>query len=101
MQHVMEIAKFRVTAAFDHASVLERAASIEPWLRKQPGFVRRSLVGPDDEGTWTDLVHWESKASALSAAEAIGKAPELGGFMEMIDGDSVSMQHLAIANTIE
>ena len=101
MQHVMEIAKFRVGSGFDHASVLRRAASIEPWLRAQPGFVRRALVGPDDGGVWTDLVQWESKESALSAAEAIGKAPELAGFMEMIDPESVSMQHLAIANTIE
>lgn len=101
MNEVMEIARFAVADGTQHAEVTTRAHAIDGWLGEQPGFLSRSLVGPDAEGKWTDLVRWRSKEDALRAASAMGDVPELAPFMQMIDPESVEMQHLPVVARLE
>ena len=101
MNHIMEIARFAVVDGVGSDTVRDRARIIEGWLGRQTGFVRRSLVGPDADGRWTDLVEWRCRDDAMAAAAAIGQEPELEPFMAIIDPASVEMRHLPVVATLE
>lgn len=101
MNHIMEIARFAVVDGIESEAVPARARTIDGWLGRQSGFIRRSLVGPDAQGRWTDLVEWRSHDEAMAAAAAIGQEPELKPFMEIIDPQSVEMRHVPIVATLE
>ena len=101
MNHIMEIARFSVVDGVESDTVPDRARIIDGWLGRQTGFVRRTLVGPDDEGRWTDLVEWRSRDDAMAAAAAIGQDPELEPFMAIIDSASVEMRHIPVVATLE
>lgn len=92
----LEIVSFALASGHDAASLTARAKAIMPWLEKQPGFVARTLVGPDEGGRYLDIVRWQSLTEAQQAAEKAMAEPAFGPFMEAIDGASVRMQHLPI-----
>ncbi|MCG5055364.1 MAG: hypothetical protein KA712_20560 [Myxococcales bacterium] len=92
----LEIVSFTLASGHDVASLTARAKGIMPWLEKQPGFVARTLVGPDEGGRYLDIVRWQSLTEAQQAAEKAMAEPAFGAFMEAIDEASVRMQHLPI-----
>lgn len=95
MADVMEIARFGVLEGAD----LTAAEGIAAWLAAQPGFVSRTLVGPDAGGRYTDLVRWRSMDDARAAAAAMPSSPDAGAFMAIVDPSTVEMQHLEVQLT--
>lgn len=93
MHEVMEIARFSVNAGTDVAAA---AASVDTWLARQPGFLGRTLVGPDAGGRYTDLVRWRSAADAHAAMQAFEQDPGACAFMAAIDPATVEMSHLPV-----
>ncbi len=96
MNEVMELARFGVLAGVQTEAVRAHAHDLDSWLRTQPGFVARTLVGPDSEGWFTDIVRWRSQEQALAAAGRIMQEPSLAKFMALIDPARVQMSHAPV-----
>ena len=96
MSDVIELAKFGVRGGVSERAVQERARDLDAWLKQQPGFVGRTLVGPDAEGFFTDIVRWKSKAEAFAAGERVMKEPCAAAFMALIDPARVHMSHAPV-----
>jgi heme-degrading monooxygenase HmoA len=93
VSEVMEIARFRF---IDGADAAPAAAAVAAWLSAQPGFRSRVLVGPDNEGYYTDLVRWQSAGDAHRAMEAMPSSDAAMAFMARIDPASVDMRHAPV-----
>lgn len=89
---VMEVVTFRLLPGVTEAAFLAAARATEAPLRRQPGFLSRSLTLSDD-GHWTDHVLWSSLPEATAAAQAMMAEPAFAPFMAAIDGASVTMRH--------
>jgi hypothetical protein len=94
MSYTVELVTFKIFEDSE-PGFIEANAAVNDWLKRQPGFISRHLARKTDGG-WIDIVLWESKADAKTAADNI--LPELGGSdaMRAIDPASVSMSHAAI-----
>ncbi|MDX8523037.1 antibiotic biosynthesis monooxygenase [Mesorhizobium sp. MSK_1335] len=95
MTETLEIVTFRLKpdAAADFAA---QNGVVTDWLARQPGFLSRHL-GKRDDGSWVDIVRWQSLEQAQAAAQRI--MAEIGGCeaMQAIEPGSVSMSHAALA----
>lgn len=96
MRDVMELARFCVHEGVELETVRAHAGDLDAWLRAQPGFVTRTLVGPDSEGWFTDIVRWRSHEQAHAAGARIMQEPSLAKFMALIDPARVQMSHLPV-----
>lgn len=93
---VMEIARFTVVGEVGAAEVAARMAGATVWLRRQPGFVARTLLAPGPDGRWTDLVRWRSHEDAAAALTASASSPELAAALAVIEPSSVELSRRPI-----
>jgi hypothetical protein len=67
---VLELVSFRLATDIAPEAFVALAEATEPVLCRQPGYVSRKLVHTPD-GLWTDIVEWESLATATEAAKTV------------------------------
>lgn len=80
------------TLEFVHLTVKEGAekefvrlrSEVEQALAGLPGFLDAELVRLDD-GSWLDLVHWDSHAAATAAAEKVMQLAEVAPWLQLIE----------------
>lgn len=89
---VMELVTFKLNAPFTPAAFVQASEQVNLWVRTQHGFQSRTLSCSED-GTWFDVVFWDSAQSAHAAAAKVMTELAQSDFMRMIDGSSVQMQH--------
>ena len=95
---IVEITEFRLVDAVDEETLREASDAIRADLESLPGFVRRELLrGPD--GSWVDLVWWESRDAAESAVDAVMATATFERYFSLIDDDSIRMRHFETAET--
>ncbi len=77
-------------------AILGLSRGLQAWAAQQPGFVSRTLVEAGN-GTWVDIILWESEEEAKRAAENIPQScmaqmePLLDfSTMQMLHGTAVS-----------
>lgn len=89
---VMELVTFKTIANCTPEAFAAASESVSAWVRTQPGFQSRTL-SCDDEGTWFDVVLWDSAEAAQAASTNM--MAELGQceFMALIDPGTIQMQH--------
>jgi len=87
----MELVTFKV---FDDAEpgFIAANARVNDWLKQQPGFVARHLARKSD-GSWVDVVLWESRADAEDAARRMPAEMGESEAMRAIDPATVDMSH--------
>ena len=90
---VTELVLFKLKPGIDQEAVQAAATQMMPWLRQQPGFLRRELSA-SDTGQWVDIVHWTDLGSAQQAATVVMSAPEAHTFMTLLDEEQITMVHL-------
>ncbi|TPL04072.1 MULTISPECIES: hypothetical protein [unclassified Mesorhizobium] len=95
MTETLEIVTFRLKPGTE-ASFVASNGVITDWLARQPGFLSRQL-GRREDGSWVDVVRWQSLEQARAAADRI--MVEIGGSeaVQAIDPASVDMRHAAVA----
>lgn len=91
----IELVTFRLMPGTDRAAFLAKAQATEAVVRRQPGFVAR-MLGEAEDGSWSDIVTWASRAEALAAAERVMADPAFLPFVRMIDGATARMSHSAL-----
>jgi hypothetical protein len=67
----IQIVVCRAREGVAHDSVLRLSDTLQRWVERQPGFVRRRLVSTGDAG-YVDIVEWKDR----DAAEASTKSPD-------------------------
>jgi len=50
---------------------------VESWMRKQPGFIKWE-INSNADGSYTDIVTWESKEAADKATAEMANIPNAG-----------------------
>jgi hypothetical protein len=91
----IELVSFRLKAGTDRDAFLQAAHQTEALIRRQPGFQTRMLT-EDSDGTWREVVTWDSHDTAMKAAETVMSDPEFAPFEAMIDPATVTMSHSAL-----
>lgn len=86
---VHEIVIFGLKPGVDRAAFVAAIPESEAFLRRQEGFISRTILPEVDGARWVDLVLWESAEAAHAAFERFGQ--ELGSclFAQAIDDASV------------
>lgn len=101
MSMVVEWAPFRLAPKVTEAELLRASDALEAdFLTQQSGYLRRDLLRQDD-GTWCDLVYWESAAAAEQAvqhARSSGVCQQYFKLMVGPDGadPGADLRHLAV-----
>ncbi|MBZ9737234.1 antibiotic biosynthesis monooxygenase [Mesorhizobium sp. CA18] len=95
MTETLEIVTFRLKPGAEAGFVASNGV-ITDWLARQPGFLGRHL-GRREDGSWVDVVRWQSMEQAQAAADRI--MPEIGGSeaVQAIEPASVAMNHAMVA----
>lgn len=94
---VVETSQFKTKTGVSDAQLL--AASQEAhdgFLSKCKGFVSRELLKADD-GTWLDIVHFETMEDAQAAMQSFLGQPSTKAFEEAIDPATAQMRHFEVA----
>ncbi|MFH5821466.1 antibiotic biosynthesis monooxygenase family protein [Georgenia sp. AZ-5] len=96
---IVEVSQFRLVPGADEDAFLAAAEETQTgFLATQPGFVGRELLrGPD--GSWLDIVRFESADAAHAAFAAFVGHPSTSAFEAMLDPEAVSMTHWAVARS--
>ncbi|UCI08896.1 antibiotic biosynthesis monooxygenase family protein [Mesorhizobium sp. B1-1-8] len=95
MAETLEIVSFRLKPGTEAGFVASNGV-VADWLARQPGFLSRHL-GERDDGSWVDVVRWQSLEQAQAAAQRI--MTEIGDCeaMRAIQPASVDMGHATVA----
>lgn len=97
--HTIELVTFRLQKG-DTQGFLDANASINDWLKRQPGFVSRHLAERDD-GTYLDIVFWQTHADALAASTKMMEEMAQSEAMTMIDPMGLDMSHGTIRLSVD
>ncbi len=85
---VAEITEFKTLKVISESSFLEASEAMQKnFLSKQKGYQKRSLL--KGEGTWINIVYWDSMENADAAAKYFMVHPDCKKFLAMIDQNSV------------
>lgn len=95
MAETLEIVTFRLKPGTEAGFVAANGVMTD-WLARQPDFLGRHL-GRREDGSWVDVVRWQSMEQARAAAARI--MAEIGGSeaVQAIEPASVEMSHATVA----
>lgn len=99
MSDAIEMVQFQLNPGVSVADFLAANQAIGDWVSRQPGFRYRSLSRQED-GTWIDIVYWDSMATARAAGEAFAKEQGKSSFLAMIDPRSIRMNHSEVMSYV-
>jgi len=98
MTETIELVTFRL-ATGDADSFVAANATVNDWLKKQPGFISRRL-GQKADGSWIDVLLWASDDAAKTAgAKAMTELSDCA-VMSMISPSEDMMAHAPVALAI-
>ncbi|MBI4044965.1 MAG: hypothetical protein HY392_04620 [Candidatus Diapherotrites archaeon] len=94
---IVEIAQFKTKPGVSDAGLLTASKKAQDgYLSRCKGFVSRELLKSGD-GTWLDIVHFETAKDAENAAENFAKDPNAKEFENAIDASTAKMMHFKVA----
>ncbi len=96
MAQVFEFAAFTVHEGHEQALLDERPAMIAALRRAFPGLLSSWLTRRDD-GSWLDVILWQSRPEAEHAAEHAADVPEAAAWFAHIS-ESRGIEHLTVAS---
>jgi heme-degrading monooxygenase HmoA len=97
--HTIELVTFRLQKG-DTQGFVDANASINDWLKRQPGFVSRHLAERND-GSYLDIVFWQTHADALAASTKMMEEMAQSEAMTMIDPMGLDMSHATIRLSVD
>ena len=95
MTETLEIVTFRLKPGAEAGFVANNGV-LTDWLARQPGFLGRPL-GRRVDGSWVDVVRWQSMEQARAAADHIMAEIGDSDALQAIEPTSVDMNHATIA----
>ncbi len=92
MNSTIEIVSFKLKTDADENIFKEIQPQLNSWVKRQKGFYYRTLIKEDD-GKFTDIVHWASEVAAKAANAKFMQQDFASAMMALIDADSINMRH--------
>ena len=96
MPQVFEFAAFTVREGHEPAVLDERPEMIAALRREFPGLVSSWLTRRDD-GSWLDVILWQSREDAEHAAAHAADVPEAAAWFSHIS-ESCGIEHLTVTS---
>ncbi len=97
---IMELCSFSLKSGVSHDDFNSTHATTNQWMKQQPGFMSRSLCFEEEKNQWRDVIRWQSAAHACAAGKAFIEAETNQAFMQMIDEESLNMEHIPVTMEI-
>ncbi len=94
---VLEIVRYKVKEGVTQADLQKAWEKSQPFAASQPGFMSRKLAHTTD-GIYADIVEWKDMDAAIAVMEEfkVDKHPELADIVNMLDNDTVEIQHFTV-----
>jgi hypothetical protein len=83
-----EITVFRLKPGLKPSQAIAAGRDIDAWLRRQPGFVSRTMLQEPD-GSIMDVVVWKSEQDGRSSSERLMDETATSPFHDLVDPASV------------
>jgi len=99
--NVVEIVSFKLNPDVNKNDFLESNIAFEEFIKARPGILYRSLCCNEETGVWSDIVYWQTMADAKNAQQAFMQSPCCSKLMQLVDPESISMQHSEILAALE
>lgn len=90
---VIELVLFKTKSGVTKEKLVQAAKTATSAFEQMNGFVSRDLA-VDNEGQWTDILHWQDMQSALTAAQTAIEIEECRNYFALIDETQIKMFHL-------
>lgn len=71
---------------------------VNDWMKKQPGFISWE-INQNSNGSYTDIVTWESKEAAKASEKDMVNIPNAGDWYACYKKGSISSQNLTSVAT--
>lgn len=85
---IAEITVFRLKPGLGPSHVIEAGQDIDAWLRRQPGFVSRTMLRETD-GSIMDIVVWKSEQDGRSSSARLMDETATSPFHDLVNPASV------------
>ncbi|HJN93658.1 MAG TPA: hypothetical protein QGF05_13165 [Dehalococcoidia bacterium] len=92
-QAIVEVFVFKLREGVSEEQFVQVAAQSAEYVAGLSGLIDRELLGPAEDGTWVDIVHWESMEAATKAVEAVMSSPDCQPFLSATDEGQTQMLH--------
>lgn len=89
---VVEMVHFKFQDQVLQAEAEEALKQLSTFAKAQAGFIKRTVLRNAD-GSYTDLVWWESLEEAQAAAKKAETSPDCAPLFGLMDFNSISMNH--------
>jgi hypothetical protein len=96
MALTFELAEFLVRDGEEDALVAERPAMVRALIEAFPAALAAWLTKQDD-GSWLDVILWQSREAAEEAARRIDEVPEARSWFRHI-GESRGLRHVEVVH---
>jgi hypothetical protein len=96
MSQVVELVHFKLNDGVSDESFLQSNAKFETFINAQQGMLYRSLCKSESSETFIDIVYWQSMDDAKNAQNAFFESDHCKAFMEDINKESVSLEHVNV-----
>ncbi len=93
MNSTIELVNFKLKSDQDESKLNDLAPLMNEFLKTQPGFYYRTLI-KDTDGTFMDIVHWESEEKAKAASDKLMQQPWASELMAITDESSMNFRHI-------
>ena len=90
MNYFIELVTFKTKPGVTPDQVLSASVDVNHFLNSQLGFVSRHL-GQTEDGTWHDILFWESQDHVMAAMEKVASSSSCATFFGLIDPANDSM----------
>lgn len=91
----VEMVTFRPQQDVSTDELMKAMRATNEIVKTFSGFISRT-TSINEDGEFLDLVYWESREKALSAAQKVQELPEVRKNFALIDPSSIHMQHFRV-----
>ncbi len=96
-----DVISYRLAENVSEETLLKVAAEVlASWMTKQEGFIRWE-VHREGDGSYTDVVYWDSEDAAKKAEADMVNIPNSKDWFYCYDEGSISTKHLHHVTTFE
>jgi hypothetical protein len=97
---VLEIVRYRVKDGVTADQAMAAWDKSQNFAKSQAGFMTRKLAHTED-GIYADITEWSDMAAAMAVMEEfkVDKYPELADLMNILDQDSIEIQHFNVSGS--
>ena len=89
-----DVISYRLAENVSDDRLLEVARDVlESWMRQQPGFVKWE-IHKESDGSYTDIVYWDSKDAAKNAEADMANIPNASDWFSCYEEGSISSKNL-------